>query len=366
MFGFWKDSGWVGYNKGTCPTLPVEARIPEQQSLSTQPSLDAISGEAAPSSDEGRGLRLSLQRLVVANVGQRWLERLFRQAGEQASASDAERSLVLDPWLDYKHRSARLSPENWLAIYLAGKPVGLAQGASVAKVFHTHFFYIMPEFQTDGVASEALLGLEEAARRRRCHTVSFEGPRTTAIVRAMRGSRLTAGGFAWHERLHLRIELPGRASASGCVGDCSMSALQLSAENVTRLMKLESDAFRQAACDHPGELPADFSDGYRTTLIPMAATSAVALDADRRIRGALYGEPKGDAVWIHALFVEPGWRNRGIAKDLLEHCLEQFALAGYAAAELMVLGANGPAIRIYAQVGFQELRRVDLFIKRVV
>jgi GNAT superfamily N-acetyltransferase len=308
---------------------------------------------------------LTARRLIVADAGQSWLDDLFTQARRQSLPRYPESPARLTQWLEYKRRSVALQPENWLAFYANDVPVGLAQGARVARVFHTHFLYLCPECQNDGDVESALILLDEYAGRRRCASISFEGIRTTAVLKNLDPGRLVKAGYTWHERVHLELQLDQRPLPASSPSEVDITPLSLKPANVSRLMQLESEAFLHAACDHPGELPLDFSDGYRTTLIPMQATSAMAVDREGCIRGALYAEGKGDAAWIHALFVEPGWRNRGIARVLLEYCLWQHCKAGFDTCELMVLAANIPAVNLYMHAGFEEIRRVDLFIRRI-
>lgn len=308
---------------------------------------------------------LSSRRLIVADTGQAWLDELFAEAYEQAALPDRAAADSLHRWLEYKRRSLSVAPQNWLAIYRGDIPIGLVQGAGVVRVFHTHFFYLRPGFQRDEMVYSALEKLDELALRRRCATISFEGARSTAVVKTLGVNRLVEAGFTWHERIHLRRGLQTDLRPPVSYEGFQVRPLRLLPEDVARLMAVEIEAFQHAECDHPGELPSDFSDGYRTTLIPMAAHSALARDEDGIIRGALYAEEQGHTAWIHTLFVEPAWRHQKIATALLDHCLCIHHAAGYNAAELMVLAANIPAVRLYEGAGFEEVKREDLFIRKM-
>ncbi|HET6384686.1 MAG TPA: GNAT family N-acetyltransferase [Armatimonadota bacterium] len=308
---------------------------------------------------------LVARRLIVADAGESWLDDLFMAAAREVSDLEPPRQESFIAWLKYKRRSVALAPGSWLAFFLNGHPVGLAQGACVARVFHNHFFYLNPGCRSDPIVANALGRVQEFAARHRCHTILCEGPNTGALARAMEPRRLVAAGFTWHERIQLGVAVSSRPCIVPVIPDIEVAPLSLAPSDVSALIQLESEAFLHAACDHPGEIPTDLSDGYRTTLLPMQATSAVAIDALGLIRGALYGEAKGSAVWIHTLFVEPGWRHRGIARIILEHCLESYRRAGFDRAELSVLAANIPAVHLYLQAGFTEMTRVDLFMKKL-
>ncbi|MDQ2730738.1 MAG: GNAT family N-acetyltransferase, partial [Armatimonadota bacterium] len=308
---------------------------------------------------------LTSRRLIVADSGQTWLDELFAEAYEQAAPSDRAAADSLRRWLEYKRRSISAAPQNWLALYRGDVPVGLAQGAGVVRVFHTHFFYLSPAFQRDEMVFSALEKLDELALRRRCNTISFEGARTTPVVKTLGVNRLVEAGFTWHERIHLRRCMQGNLRGPFHCEGFEVGPLRLLPEDVARLMAVETEAFQHAECDHPGELPSDFSDGYRTTLIPKAALSALARDDSGVIRGALYAEEQGCTAWIHTLFVEPAWRHQKIATALLDHCLCIHQEAGYTATELMVLAANFPAVHLYETAGFEEVKREDLFIRKM-
>lgn len=305
---------------------------------------------------------VELRPLIVADAGRSWLDDQFAAINQRADSEAAGDRAGFERWLDYKRRSAVLQPETWLAVWCDGRPVGLAQGAGVARVFHIHFLVLNGGDGSGRSVAGALSQLGEIALRRRCHTLSMEGPNTGVLVRLLGPEHLVADGYTWHERAHLGIGLETRAPEARYEG---VGPLRLDPEATLRLMDLEADAFLHAACDHPGELPSDLSDGYRTSLLPMQHLSAMFTDGDGTILGALYAEGKGRTAWIHSLFVEPANRQRGVARRLLDYCLDRHASEGFSRSELSVLVANTPAVHLYAAAGFREIKRTDLFIKKL-
>jgi N-acetylglutamate synthase-like GNAT family acetyltransferase len=68
-------------------------------------------------------------------------------------------------------------------------------------------------------------------------------------------------------------------------------------------------------------------------------------------------DPAVSAARIRAFFVAPGMERRGLGRQLLRHCSEQAALAGFRALEL---AATMPGVPLYRAAGFMEVEAIDL------
>jgi GNAT superfamily N-acetyltransferase len=94
-----------------------------------------------------------------------------------------------------------------------------------------------------------------------------------------------------------------------------------------------------------------------------------AMDGDRTV-GAIVCVPRTSeeegAGWIEDLAVLGPWRKRGVGLALLQHALGAFYRHGLRAA-LLGVDAESPtgAARLYERAGMREVRRDDLYSKRV-
>jgi GNAT superfamily N-acetyltransferase len=57
------------------------------------------------------------------------------------------------------------------------------------------------------------------------------------------------------------------------------------------------------------------------------------------------------AMWLEDIFVRPGFRRRGIAKELLAHLARRCVAQGFVQIEWAVLDWNTPAIGFYGELG---------------
>ena len=60
---------------------------------------------------------------------------------------------------------------------------------------------------------------------------------------------------------------------------------------------------------------------------------------------------------VDALYVEEGYRGKGIAKDLFRRFQEFASVCGAASIELKVMSRNRDALRLYASMGFCETKK---------
>lgn len=62
---------------------------------------------------------------------------------------------------------------------------------------------------------------------------------------------------------------------------------------------------------------------------------------------------RGRIARIYSLAIDPEWRGRGLGRTLLESCIEQARQRGCSEIRLEVSTGNLPALRLYAQTGFE-------------
>ena len=63
------------------------------------------------------------------------------------------------------------------------------------------------------------------------------------------------------------------------------------------------------------------------------------------------GKPD-DERYLEYVWVAPGWRNKGVARNMLTVVLDRLRTAGVRTAYLWVLDGNDAAVRLYKRVGF--------------
>jgi ribosomal protein S18 acetylase RimI-like enzyme len=86
------------------------------------------------------------------------------------------------------------------------------------------------------------------------------------------------------------------------------------------------------------------------------------------LRKRLRGFQTGYAWKIHAVYVVPELRGRGLGFELLAYVFERLRERGVAEVSLKVDDTNEPAIRLYRKYGFTEKARTKgqiIFTKRV-
>jgi RimJ/RimL family protein N-acetyltransferase len=75
------------------------------------------------------------------------------------------------------------------------------------------------------------------------------------------------------------------------------------------------------------------------------------------IYGLIIGYPKGDALWIGLLMLEPSARGRGVGRDVLTRILQDGEAAGVRIFGIAVHEQNEPALRFWERFGFAETNR---------
>ncbi len=127
----------------------------------------------------------------------------------------------------------------------------------------------------------------------------------------------------------------------------------------------------------PAQLAALFTAGYEDYAFPLAvdeetfrfmattwdwdlAESAVALQGDVEAGVCLLGV-RGSDGWIGGVGVTKPARRTGVGEALMRHVLEGAAARGLERVQLEVLVENGPAIRLYEKLGFEQLRELEVW-----
>jgi ribosomal protein S18 acetylase RimI-like enzyme len=80
----------------------------------------------------------------------------------------------------------------------------------------------------------------------------------------------------------------------------------------------------------------------------------VSLEREGQTVGVGLGVLEGDFVGIFDIVVDPGFRNRGLGRMIVENILQWGRNNGAHVAYLQVLTDNAPAIALYQRIGFRE------------
>jgi len=122
-----------------------------------------------------------------------------------------------------------------------------------------------------------------------------------------------------------------------------------SADDLDRIMEIEGHSFEVGAYSR-----ARFEEIYGR--YPKGFFVAEILG---EVIGYAVGSVSDDAGELNSLAVEPGFRNLGIGRKLVERVLEEFRVQGLRTCSLKVRITNGSAVRLYASVGFQIVKTVE-------
>jgi GNAT superfamily N-acetyltransferase len=87
------------------------------------------------------------------------------------------------------------------------------------------------------------------------------------------------------------------------------------------------------------------------------ARSVVAYDRSEPVGMALLSR-RGGRGWVSGVGVLPGWRRRGIGRQMMGTVLERAQEAGIRQVALEVIAQNNPARALYAALGFVERREL--------
>jgi ribosomal-protein-alanine N-acetyltransferase len=91
---------------------------------------------------------------------------------------------------------------------------------------------------------------------------------------------------------------------------------------------------------------------FRTELLRRETCAWVAAEAGGSVIGYVLGWRVLDEVQVLSLAVDPPWRGRGVARDLLDSYLENLRGDGVRTVHLEVRTSNRPAQALYRRLGF--------------
>lgn len=91
-------------------------------------------------------------------------------------------------------------------------------------------------------------------------------------------------------------------------------------------------------------------------------SSIVALDPDGAAAGVALLGIRGTRGWIGGMGLAPAWRGRGHAMPLMRAVLARATACGVTGIQLEVLDQNAPARHLYARLGFDQPRPLDIFM----
>ncbi|MGH2586692.1 MAG: GNAT family N-acetyltransferase, partial [Dehalococcoidia bacterium] len=90
------------------------------------------------------------------------------------------------------------------------------------------------------------------------------------------------------------------------------------------------------------------------SLVPLLDCSFVALDGERPVSASLIALQDEQPLASY-VFTAPAWKNRGLARALLECSMDAPAGAGYTTLALWVTAGNVPAECVYRALGFRGM-----------
>src|ERR1700722_10138684 len=120
------------------------------------------------------------------------------------------------------------------------------------------------------------------------------------------------------------------------------------------IRSLRADRSEECAAVHASAFAHPWPTDEIAALLGRSSTiGSAALDpSTNRLRGFALSRLAADEAEILTIAVDPGWRHRGVGRDLLREHLQRAALAGAKALFLEVDGENVPAIKLYRRFGF--------------
>lgn len=123
-----------------------------------------------------------------------------------------------------------------------------------------------------------------------------------------------------------------------------------------------------ATIEYPGATPYDRAPngtiGQAVKRIGYGATARLLMVVAR----SLVPVPRPhtpDAVWIHSVVVDEGYRGQGIGQAIMTDLEQQAYAQGYQTAWLQVLAMNQPARRLYRQLGYSDVWTTPLWQQRL-
>ncbi len=86
-------------------------------------------------------------------------------------------------------------------------------------------------------------------------------------------------------------------------------------------------------------------------------------EADGQIIGTVFGSHDGRKGWINRLAIDPSYRRRGLAQQLIRRAEEALARAGIIIVAALVEAPNEPSRELFSKLGYEERRDIIYFRK---
>jgi ribosomal protein S18 acetylase RimI-like enzyme len=86
-------------------------------------------------------------------------------------------------------------------------------------------------------------------------------------------------------------------------------------------------------------------------------------EAHGQIVGTAFGSHDGRKGWINRLAVDPRYRRRGIARQLVAKVEEALAHEGIMIVAALVEAPNEPSLKLFRKLGYEERRDIIYFRK---
>ena len=137
---------------------------------------------------------------------------------------------------------------------------------------------------------------------------------------------------------------------------------------------MSSVAFERASAFSLEELTRAFNAGFTGYYLPITQTpeglAGMIEENDIQLGASLAlladGEPAGIGLvavreergWIGGMGIGPRWRRKGLGRQLLSRLLDNLRNAGARAVQLEALSVNAPALALYTELGFRDVREL--------
>ena len=128
-----------------------------------------------------------------------------------------------------------------------------------------------------------------------------------------------------------------------------------------------------ACCLWPHHTPAELSVELAQTLEKPDAAFFLALDGESAIgfaqcqlrRDYVEGTDSAPVGYLEGIYVDPGYRNQGVARGLLAACEQWAGACGCSEFASDCELQNTQSLRFHLDVGFEEANRIICFVKKL-
>ncbi len=277
-----------------------------------------------------------------------------------------------DGWRSWwASQAANLARDNLVAADGTGRIVGLASVEPATEPFlivfanvsvgpdhwdHEQLWDALSGWVIERAAANVDLAPPNAEVNLMAEAVEGDAPRTAALTRAgFKRTRIF---------LRMRIDFDGNVEASMPPTGVVIRRIDMERE-LLDVARAHTEAFRDH-WGHAEESPESFADEWRHDTIGQRPDFSYIAVADGAVVGYVLCEDnyRGDPAigLVSYLGVRSAWRQRGIARSLLETAFQALHAQGYGAARLGV-DATSPtgALRLYEKVGMHAIEQVNRY-----